>query len=152
MKMPAMDGAMLARAIKSDPKLAATRLIMMTALDRQDDAESLREFGLNAYLTKPVKQTPLFDCLVNVMAAGPEAPAIQTGLSTLTTVEKTDARPKQDLRILIVEDNIVIKTWRCISCKSSAMWQTRRRTAGRIGSDAPHFLRCRLHGLPDAGT
>jgi CheY-like chemotaxis protein len=107
LKMPDMDGAALARAIKSDPKLAATRLVVMTALDRQDDAESLRAFGLDAYLTKPVKQSPLFDCLVNVIATKTGISTMQPDLATLPLPKKVEVRPEQDLRILIVEDNIV---------------------------------------------
>jgi two-component system sensor histidine kinase/response regulator len=107
MKMPDMDGIAVARAIKADPKLAATRLVILTALDRQDDPETLRELGIDAYLTKPVKQSPLFDGLVKVMAINSETASIQPGITSMPLSKKAESRPQQDLRILIVEDNIV---------------------------------------------
>jgi CheY-like chemotaxis protein/HPt (histidine-containing phosphotransfer) domain-containing protein len=108
MHMMPMDGATLARVIKSDPKLAGTRLLMLTSLDRRDDPEALREVGVDAYLTKPVKQAPLFDCLVNIADSGVESRAIAPGLMPLPReVKSAEPRPKQDVRILIVEDNIV---------------------------------------------
>ena len=54
-----MDGFALARAIKSDPKLASTRLIMLNTLDREESAEEFREAGVEAVLTKPVRQSQL---------------------------------------------------------------------------------------------
>jgi len=106
--MAPMDGATLARVIKSDPKLAAARLVMLTSLDRRDDPEAIHEVGVDAYVTKPVKQAPLFDCLMNVVASGLEPRGIPAGLMPLPLVEKSaEPRPEQNLRILIVEDNIV---------------------------------------------
>ncbi len=105
MQMPEMDGPMLAHAIKSDPKLAATRLVMLTSLDRREDPATMLETGVEAYLTKPVKQSPLFDCLAGVLA-GERPRSIQAGLSPLVAEEKTP-RLKDDFRILIAEDNVV---------------------------------------------
>ncbi|MDB6037405.1 MAG: barA 6, partial [Verrucomicrobiales bacterium] len=105
MQMPEMDGVMLARAIKSDPKLADIRLIMMTSLDRPDDPSLMRELGIQAHLTKPVKQSLLFDCLANVMT-GEQARPIQAGLAVLSA-EPATLSVAQDLRLLIVEDNVV---------------------------------------------
>jgi two-component system, sensor histidine kinase and response regulator len=67
-QMPGMDGMTLARAIKSDPALAGTRLIVLTSFGQALSPTELKEAGIEAYLVKPVKQSRLFDCLVN--AAG----------------------------------------------------------------------------------
>ncbi len=70
---------MLAKAIKSDPLLAGTRLVMMTSLDRQEDASAMRAAGLDAYLTKPVKHTQLFDSLTKVMGNETRPPSAPAG-------------------------------------------------------------------------
>ncbi len=100
MQMSEMDGWMLAKAIKADPLISATRLVMMTSLDRQEDADGMRGAGLDAYLTKPVKQSQLFDSLSAVLAqANPtEIKAPPGATHTATT---------RSLRILIAEDNLV---------------------------------------------
>ena len=109
MQMPEMDGGMLARKIKADPRFAAIRLVMMTSLDRSEDPIAMREAGFEAYLTKPVKQSPLFDCLVTVMSRNSQPRNVLPVL-----LPKPEATPAgghaacgRALRILIVEDNIV---------------------------------------------
>ncbi len=66
-QMPEMDGFSLARAIKIDQAIAGTRLIALTSSGQALSAAELKEAGIEAYLVKPVKQSRLFDCLVNVM-------------------------------------------------------------------------------------
>ncbi|MES2569668.1 MAG: ATP-binding protein, partial [Verrucomicrobiota bacterium] len=87
MEMPEMDGLTLARAIKSDPKMAETRLVMMTLLDRSDDPLQMREIGIEAYLPKPIKQASLYECLTKVMA-GEQVRPIRSGLAALSTERK----------------------------------------------------------------
>ena len=66
-QMPEIDGFMLARAIKADPVIARTRLIVLTSMGQALSAAKLKEAGIEAYLVKPVRQSRLFDCLINVM-------------------------------------------------------------------------------------
>jgi signal transduction histidine kinase/CheY-like chemotaxis protein len=67
MQMPEMDGMTLARAIKADPAIASTRLIVLTSMGRVHTQAELKAAGIEAYLVKPVKQSRLFDCLVSVL-------------------------------------------------------------------------------------
>jgi PAS domain S-box-containing protein len=67
MQMPAMDGEMLGNQIKSDPILAETILVMLTSLARTRTQQQIRQMGFAAYLTKPVKQSRLLDCLMEVI-------------------------------------------------------------------------------------
>jgi CheY-like chemotaxis protein len=69
-QMPEMDGLTLARAIKTDPAIAKTRLIVLTSMGKALSAAELKEAGLEAYLVKPVRQSRLFDCLVEVSHLG----------------------------------------------------------------------------------
>ncbi|MDD8013711.1 MAG: ATP-binding protein, partial [Acidobacteriota bacterium] len=73
MHMPEMDGESLGKAIKNDPGLGDTLLVMMTSLGRRGDARRFKAIGFSAYLTKPVRQSQLYDCLATVIgAAAPE--------------------------------------------------------------------------------
>jgi signal transduction histidine kinase/PleD family two-component response regulator len=108
LEMPEMDGLTLARAIKSEPAIATTRLVALAKLGRHLSPESLTEAGLAAYLVKPIKQSRLFDCLVNVIGK--------------TTAERVFAKPdarvadgisadvlsaRSQIPILLAEDNPV---------------------------------------------
>ena len=108
-EMPEMDGLTLARAIKAEPAIAGTRLIALTPLGHVLAEKEMQDAGIDAALSKPVKQSRLFDCLVNVIGkaeatnlwvprpgAAP-APAIPAGLRA--KLEQT--------HVLLAEDNAV---------------------------------------------
>ena len=114
MQMPEMDGLMLARAIKSDPTIATTRVVMLTS--HSNDVELARQAAIAAWLTKPVKQSQLFDCLVTVMSGGiseatVSAPAERIHQSfkpSLPTMpRRTPEHGRAPVRILVAEDKIV---------------------------------------------
>jgi len=114
MQMPEMDGMTLARAIKADPQIAATRLIILTSMGYLHTADELRASGVEAYLVKPVKQSRLFDCVVDVLgraAAEGAVPlaAAAAAASAPAAVEPAPALPppKHTTRILLAEDNPV---------------------------------------------
>ena len=58
-----------ARAIKADPQLQSTRLVLLTSLGRRGDAKKAAELGIAAYLSQPVNQSQLYDCLATVMGS-----------------------------------------------------------------------------------
>ncbi len=102
MQMPAMDGEQFGEAVKAVPELREIRLIMMTSIGQRGDARRLRQSGFSAYLTKPVKQSDLYDCLATVLGtpdAGESAPLI-------TRYRLSEAR-RGRARILAAEDNPV---------------------------------------------
>jgi signal transduction histidine kinase/DNA-binding response OmpR family regulator/HPt (histidine-containing phosphotransfer) domain-containing protein len=72
MQMPAMDGLALARALKAEPDLASMPLIMLTSVGLYGDAQEARRLGIDAYLSKPVRQSQLYDCLTTVIAHSDE--------------------------------------------------------------------------------
>ena len=74
MQMPEMDGIELARAIKDDPLVASTRLMLLTSVGL-DVGEEARRVGVESVLSKPVRQSQLHDALATMMAAPPESPA-----------------------------------------------------------------------------
>jgi CheY-like chemotaxis protein len=55
MQMPGMDGLSLAKAIKQDPDLADTRLILVSSLGERDDIREADQVEIEGYLIKPVR-------------------------------------------------------------------------------------------------
>jgi len=102
-QMPEMDGMTLARAIKDDPAIASTRLIILTALGHLFTKAELNAAGIDAYLVKPVKQERLFATLIDV-AGGPKA---ESALSEISCAEELRPAPDALLRVLVAEDNPV---------------------------------------------
>ncbi|HEV7745515.1 MAG TPA: PAS domain S-box protein [Pyrinomonadaceae bacterium] len=109
--MPGMDGFELARAIKSDPVLAGIHLVLLTSHGQRGDATIARESGVAAYLTKPVRQSQLFNCLANVVnqpTVGNEAGKVPAQTPDLLTRHNLDEKkPMTNKLILLAEDNIV---------------------------------------------
>ena len=99
MQMPEMDGLTLAHAIKADPALAPTRLIMLTSLGHRFSKAELQAAGIDAYLIKPVKQSRLFDTLVTVVGGA----KVERKLTETAPPVATADQPA--LRVLVAEDN-----------------------------------------------
>jgi PAS domain S-box-containing protein len=104
MMMPETNGEELGRLIKADPELAGVRLIMMTSMGSRGDASRLEKVGFAAYLTKPVKQSQLFDCLMVVMHRGE---ADEVAAARIVTRHSLADREKRKARILLAEDNAI---------------------------------------------
>jgi signal transduction histidine kinase/DNA-binding response OmpR family regulator len=103
MHMPEMDGATLAGEIRqmeaeqSNP----TPLIMLTSLGWRDAADTIH---FAAFLTKPVKQSNLYNAIVSALTAqtGQQARAASAGQQYDATLAG-----RIPLRILLAEDNAV---------------------------------------------
>ena len=98
-QMPEMDGVTLAQLIRKDARLNETRLVMLTSLGVRGDAELLQRGGFSAYLTKPLRQQQLHDCLS--LLTGQKSPE---SLITRHTIREARQRVS---RILLAEDNPV---------------------------------------------
>ncbi len=100
MQMPEMDGLTLARAIKADPAIASTRLIMLTSVEPGSHPEELRAIGVDACLLKPVQPWLLFDCLSNVIGHRHVTPDIPANSAPTPVLPHWN-----HLRVLLTEDN-----------------------------------------------
>lgn len=69
-------GVELAREITADPDLADVRLVLLTSSGSTGDPVAIREAGFRAQLTKPVRQSTLYDRLSEVM--GTDDPGLRT--------------------------------------------------------------------------
>ena len=100
-QMPGMDGLELAERISADSALSGTRMVMLTSMGLRGEGERAREAGIAAHLTKPVRQSDLYDTLATVM--GHRAPA-QEGKALQ---EEPGPRSGEGKTILLAEDNPV---------------------------------------------
>jgi two-component system sensor histidine kinase/response regulator len=103
MQMPDVDGESLGRIIKTDAELSNTLLIMMTSLRLRGSAERLTSIGFSACLTKPVRQSQLFDCLATVL--GDKAPPASEPTPGRATRHARVPTRRRVERILLAEDN-----------------------------------------------
>jgi two-component system sensor histidine kinase/response regulator len=105
LQMPGLDGLMLARAIKQDPVLAETDLIMLTSLGSRLGPEVLKEAGVVECLLKPVKQSRLYNCLMRVgqRIARPAEPREHRA----RPVVRSTTQNGTITRILLAEDNAI---------------------------------------------
>jgi CheY-like chemotaxis protein/HPt (histidine-containing phosphotransfer) domain-containing protein len=107
MQMPGMDGFELAQTIKGDPSNEKMKLVLMTSMAERGHGARSEQVGISALLTKPVRQSQLYDCLRTVMGSSPpvsppqvtEAPEL-IALQSLKEV-KDLGRPQ----VLLAEDN-----------------------------------------------
>ena len=66
LKMPRVDGLEVLRQVKSDPKLKAIPVVMMTSSRQEQDVAASYELGANAYVVKPVKFRDFVDAVKQV--------------------------------------------------------------------------------------
>ena len=101
MIMPGVDGPTLARRIKGDPRLSSTSLVLMTAMDNPYNDAAIKTAGFTGFLAKPVRQSTLFDALINAMAVSGE-----TG-SLASPSPEDGTEPRLNAKLLLAEDNEV---------------------------------------------
>jgi PAS domain S-box-containing protein len=99
-QMPDMDGFVLARRIKDDPRFSATALVMLTSSARADAPARGRKLGVVSCLTKPVKQSDLLDAVLAIVGGGGARRDRRTARPRRDT-------PRRPLRVLLAEDNPV---------------------------------------------
>jgi CheY-like chemotaxis protein/HPt (histidine-containing phosphotransfer) domain-containing protein len=121
--MPGMDGLQLAAAIKADPLISSTPLVMLTSLGQRGHAAAARAAGVAGYLTKPVREGHLKRCLATVLS--PESPSLDLVAQSRPLVTRhtlIEARSHSQARILLAEDNetnqrIAVKLLEKMGCR-----------------------------------
>jgi PAS domain S-box-containing protein len=100
--MPEMDGFTLAERIGRDAALAGPTMMMLSSANRRDDAARCRELGVEAYLTKPVRQSTLLDAMMTLL--GRSARIEDHAAAAAGAAPEGGGRK---LRLLLAEDNAV---------------------------------------------
>ncbi len=110
-QMPGMDGATLAAAIKSDPVLAGTSVIMLTSVGHWSEVRDVAGSAIDACLVKPVRQSQLLNTLATtwskkLLKTPPvmPKPKLQSGELRLALAHEFGG---SQIRILVAEDNVV---------------------------------------------
>ncbi len=104
-RMPDMDGFTVFERIQQDSELTGAAVMMLSSAGRKEDAIRCRDLGVSAYLTKPIKQSVLFDSIAAVLGSRPSRPGKASGMATM---------PAEDVirnwDILLAEDNLINRT------------------------------------------
>lgn len=103
MQMRGMDGLEVARRVRSDPAVGNVRMVMLGSVGDESIAAASREAGVDAYLSKPVRQSELYDCLMNLGFGGSSNRKPVVWRPPATTAPKRTV----GLTLLIAEDNVV---------------------------------------------
>ncbi len=106
MQMPSMDGLTLAAQIRQYPDCEKLPLVMLTSIGRQEINNSAIDVNFAAFLNKPIKQSQLYNVLINIFG----------GQTTEIRVQRTSGSFLQSipllalqlpLRILLADDHLV---------------------------------------------
>jgi CheY-like chemotaxis protein len=103
LNMPGMDGLELAAAINRDSRLRDIKPMLLTSSAQRHDLEVAGAAGIHAYLTKPVKQSALYDTIAAVIGNT----SVDSKLAMVTGYKVAEARYGTRRRILVAEDNLV---------------------------------------------
>ncbi len=101
LRMPEISGELLGKKIREDKSIQNLRLVIMPSIGQRGDAQRFTKVGFDAYLTKPISSTDLFDCL-SVLLNDKEWRAEKT----IVTRHMIREIKRSDVKILMAEDNI----------------------------------------------
>ena len=101
LNMPGMDGIELARALKTEPSTAETMLFLLSSSGHRLEPAESHLTGFAASLTKPVRSSELFDCLITSLNSGAASE------DPVTPTPEPRVRSEVLGTILLVEDNAV---------------------------------------------
>ena len=101
-RMPGMDGFLLLEKVQQTDEIAKTPIILMTAFDRSNQFDSAIQAGFKGYITKPIKQSELYNSIVNSVSPASQIPKKESVAPTTSQAQTVGDKP---FRILIAEDN-----------------------------------------------
>ncbi|WP_445304576.1 PAS domain S-box protein [Microcoleus sp. S13C4] len=104
MQMPHMDGLTLASAIHQHPKCHRLPLVMLTSMGKPEASSSELSTHFAACLSKPIKQSQLYEVLTQVLQAQPTKVQQRPPSSVQDDIKLAQRLP---LRILLAEDHLV---------------------------------------------
>jgi PAS domain S-box-containing protein len=105
LRMPDLDGVMLAREIRRLRPPEKLPLILLSAAGRREDVDRTL---FAVCLAKPVKPSPLLEALVGLVGGGLLKPVVATPASSSSTPPSPGpVASHPDERILVAEDNVV---------------------------------------------
>ncbi len=103
MQMPGMDGEETLGAIRQDPDIKDVTVIILTSLGVRGDVARLQALGGAGYLTKPIKQSQLFDTIITVLSR--QKRVVGQEPIRIVTRHTIAEEKRRKTRILLAEDN-----------------------------------------------
>ncbi len=100
------DALALAQSARRYADLANTKLILVSSFDDREMVAEALKAGYAAYLTKPVRQSRLYDCIVSVLTRESEKEPAAEAPAQIRNEEQSPP-PDPDKLVLVVEDNAV---------------------------------------------
>ena len=100
--MPELDGLQVVELIRADPALSALKIVLLTSIEPREFGEALSG-QVDAFLSKPVKQSQLFETLCRVAGVGNNVEATMPDEPARIPSKLLEKK----LRILLAEDNEV---------------------------------------------
>ena len=108
MQMPEKDGITLAKAIKKDPRIASTVLLLLSSSAAITDSASARAAGFAACLSKPIKERQLIEAIETIMSSTDKA---SDRTSSQNPIPSKQAQPLKEFspntRLLVADDDAV---------------------------------------------
>ncbi len=96
-QMPEMDGLELARTALS--MASPPKVVLVTAFSYEEIQQEAEEIGISGFLTKPISQSQVLDCLMRLYAP--------TYGDALATVENIALPQFNRANVLLAEDNLI---------------------------------------------
>ena len=103
MMMPDADGIEMVRALCANPRLAATKVIMLTSAGGDAERRKARESGVDIHLTKPVRRDELLGAIGDVL--GGNAASLSATAPSPITINPPSTMTGKQYRLLLAEDN-----------------------------------------------
>jgi two-component system sensor histidine kinase/response regulator len=100
--MPGLGGIETSKRIRKDLKLTIP-IILMTAFGKENEILDAEKAGVNAFLTKPIHQSTLFNAIMDTF--GKKALKIEEKEKHITTRATIYKNLLRGIRILVAEDN-----------------------------------------------
>ena len=98
--MPELSGIQVVELIRADPKIASVKVVLLTSMEPGELSESIHG-EIDAFITKPVKQSQLFETLCAALGITAERPTALPDKTESLSSRVADKR----LRVLLAEDN-----------------------------------------------
>jgi len=103
-RMPNMDGLNLASEIRKFANGETLPIIILTSVGKKESLTEFKNLKLSAFISKPVKYSQLYDCLVSLLCVNDKTQSEKLKIRPMIDNELGHKRP---LRILLAEDNVV---------------------------------------------
>ena len=104
MQMPKMDGLELANKVREIERYKDLPIVILTSIGRKDETDRIKSARLASFITKPVKQSQLYNILINILNDNNYYQDRTNKRDKAINPEMAEILP---LRILIAEDNAV---------------------------------------------